>query len=185
MRIRDNCPTPTLWGAAPHRELDLGQQLVLEFIDKNFGYDESVEILKRMVAKQRFKDNPIDGLIHEIIERGVGRYYLYEEPVRTYLVGAIDNFIEKATSSDYLIEFADKYFDDQPNKNAMLQIFKESVEAEDYQSHLKNVRETMLEAIEKNSIFNMGEAEGELRNLYLAFDEAYKLQHYEYGEVPQ
>jgi hypothetical protein len=107
-------------------------QLAGEIIAARGGGDKYV----KTICSADFLVDPIAHLVHEMIQRELGGARM-DDPARAFVIGQIPNFIEKVSSLDYLRSFAERYFENDPNKGEIIQVFERSLSNAEFQRDLK------------------------------------------------
>jgi len=108
------------------------RQLAEKIISARGKEDEDV----KTICSGDFFVDPTAHLVREMIERGVGRTHT-DDYARSFIIGQIPGFIDKVSSPDYLRSFAEQYFENNPNKVKIMQVFEKSLANKEFQIDLK------------------------------------------------
>ncbi len=82
--------------------------------------------------------NPIDHLVKEMINRG--RLSSRDDDIaRFFVISKIPNFVDTVKSIDYLTSFAERYFEKNDKKSAIIEVFNNSLVSEEFQKDLQVV----------------------------------------------
>ena len=101
------------------------------------------EYVSTICSSADFEENPVDCLIHEMIERGVAMIRS-DDHARVLIMRQVPHLVDKITSPAYLSKFAQKFFKDEPKKMQILEIFNRSLKSESFLKSLKHVKEKGL-----------------------------------------
>jgi hypothetical protein len=129
----------------------------------------------KAICSGKFLADPIAHLIHEMIKRGAGRARL-DDGARAFVISKIPGFIEKVGSLDYLREFAEHYFDENPNKTEILQFFETSLSNVEFQIALNAAVEKFNSAHGKHPALYY--AENSLRTPLTIYPQSARLKEY-------
>ncbi len=150
--------------------------LAKEMIKSSKKYKKEV---KQICQNDSFYQDPIAHLINEMISRGVGRCRS-DDFARAEVMEKIPGLVEKATSSEYLKEFAITHYKDHPKKAEILKIFEESLETDQFKKDLQAARDSYKRYQEKKE--NFSEVERVLGIPLTIFKQAKGLNTYEHPE---
>lgn len=126
----------------------------------------------------KFLVDPSAYLVHEMIERGVGRSSI-KDGARAFVISRIPDFIEKVSSPTFLRSVAEQYFEDNPDKFKILQVFEKSLLNEEFQRDLKSaVDQLNVAAQDQLSFYSFYDAERSLRIPLTIYHQSAKLEEY-------
>lgn len=150
------------------------RQLAEEIISERGEEDKYV----KTICSGDFFVDPTAHLVRKMIQRGVGRAF-GDDGARSFIIGQIPGFIEKVSSPDYLRSFAEQYFENDPNKVKIMQVFKKSLANEEFQSDLKTAVNQFNNVQEEGSFYY---AENSLRIPLTIYHQSAQLKEYSYPE---
>ncbi len=150
------------------------RQLAEEIISARGEEDKYV----KSICSGDFFIDPTAHLVGEMIERGLGRARM-DDGARAFVISQIPGFIEKVSSLDYLRSFAELYFENNPNKIKILQVFEKSLSNVEFQKDLKSAVEKFNNAHGEHSFYY---AENSLRIPLTIYYQSAHLKEYSYPE---
>jgi hypothetical protein len=163
--LKKNTPI-TVSSAVESSNLQLAESIIAA------GGEEDQDV--KAICSGKFLVDPIAHLIHEMIERGAGRARL-DDGARAFVISKIPGFIEKVGSLDYLREFAEHYFDENPNKTKILRTFEDSLLNVEFQNALNVAVKEFSSAREKKSFYY---AENSLRTPLTIYPQSAREKEY-------
>ena len=150
------------------------RQLAEKIISARGKEDEDI----KTICSGDFFVDPTAHLVREMIERSVGRARV-DDDARSFIIGQVPGFIEKVSSPDYLKSFAEQYFENDPNKVKIMQVFEKSLANDEFQRDLKAAVK-QFNSVQGESSFYY--AENSLRIPLTIYHQSAQLKDYSYPE---
>lgn len=147
-----------------------------EFIETYRPVNERTDYI-RIICNEDFVKDPTARLIDLMIDRYVGRAGR-DDGARVFVVRQIPGFIEKASSLEYLREFANKRFQQNPNKTKILEVFEKSLGSQLFVTTLTKATQgcTKAKADQDNTMWRS--AENNLRLALTIFRQSAKMEEF-------
>jgi hypothetical protein len=99
---------------------------ILDLAIKKDKSGEEMKTILNLVDNSGFLKNPVHHMVNWMIGRGVGMFSVEDRPA-DFVISHIPNFADEMGNLDALRKFAATYFENHPNKDAILKIFNESL----------------------------------------------------------
>jgi hypothetical protein len=124
-----------------------------------------------------FLVDPTAHVLREMVKRGVGGARM-DDGARAFIIGQIPGFIEKVNSPDYLRSFAEHYFENNPNKTKIMQIFENSLSNQEFRRDLQSAVQ-QFNSVQEDVFYY---AENSLRIPLTIYHQSAQLKEYSYPE---
>lgn len=174
-RLTDSpsCKPIKIFSLSQNQTIYANGQLAEKIIAARAKEDKKCKYVKA-ICSEDFLIDPITHLMHEMIQRGVGRARM-DDGARAFVISQIPGFIEKVGSLNHLRSFAIHYFQNNFNRFRIMQVFEKSLLNNGFQRDLKSAIDS----------FNGGAlyfAENSLRKPLTIYYQSAQLEEYAYPE---
>lgn len=156
-------------------QIEMNRQLAEKIVGQAAGL-KGIKYIRQICSSDDFLIDPTVYLINEMIERYVGMCRM-DDSARAYVSSRIPGFMDKVTSTTYLRNFAVHYFEADPNRLKIMQVFERSIQSIAFHNDLKKAIDLSFPESESGENFRF-DAEEYLRIALTVFHQSRMLKEY-------